>query len=243
LEGVLAGIVTETSKKRDHELDFDDFDWEDAAVFGGIAGFVEESLREENRRDPSEVRDEDDFDVMDELGEAPVSLKRQLQMLAAGNPGLARYIIRRAREQNEQWALQAQARRLAMAVEKAYKRQEEEEKEGRLSSKTMNEALTRWCEYKWGDLDEKQYEEYPTLFLLEELIGEKLKVTLDYRKIDGQWEDGLVVLPKRLAKLKGKAFFHGYCEKWKKEYYFRMDRTRNITLAPETEERGTNLPP
>jgi hypothetical protein len=40
-------------------IDFDDFDLEDAAVLGGIAGFVEESLREERS---GETQDEDTSD-------------------------------------------------------------------------------------------------------------------------------------------------------------------------------------
>jgi len=92
-------------------------------------------------------------------------------------------------------------------------------------------------------VDEKEHEEYPSLYPLGEAIGQEWKVVLDYRKIDGQWEEGLIVVPKRLAKLKKEAFFHDYCEKWKKDWYFRMDRTRNITLAPEKEERGPDFPP
>lgn len=223
-------------------VDFDDFDWEDAFKFGAVAGFIEESLREENRRDPSEYPDEEDFDVTEEFKEAPVSLKRQLQMLAAGNPELARYIIRRARHDSEQWALQAQARRLALAADEAYKRQDEEDKRGTLSKETMSNALGKWCDYKWASLDEKDHEEHPELYWLAEAISDEWKVVLDYPKVDGTWEEGLVVLPKRLAKLKGKAFFHGYCEKWKSDWYFRMDRIRNLRLAPEGEQTGEGGP-
>ena len=181
------------------------------------------------------------FDIA-EAGEVTPSLKRQLQMLAAGNPGLARHVIRRAREDSEQWALQAQARRLAIAVDKAYKRQEEEEKGGSLSSETMNEALTRWCEYRWAGLDEKEHEEYPKLYLLEEAIGEGWKVVLDYRKFDGTWEEGLMIQPKRFAKKKGRIYIHAFCEQWNKEYYFRLDRMRNIKLAQESEQNSAGDP-
>ena len=111
-------------------VDFDDFDWEDATTFAGIAGFIEESLREENRKDPSEAPEDEEFDDFRNEEEF-ISTKRKLQMLAARDPEFARYVIKKAREQSEQWALQAQARRLISAADKAYKLQEEEDQRHR----------------------------------------------------------------------------------------------------------------
>jgi len=218
---------------------FDDFDLEDAAIFGGISGFVEESLREENRTDPSEIRE--DYDVgIDDDEEIVPSLKRQLQMLAAQNPGFAEHVIRRDREDSEQVALQTQAMRLATAAVRAHERQDEEEKNGTLSKSTMSDALTKWGKYKWALLDEKEHEQYPVLYLLGEAISEGWRVKLDYQKFDGQWEEGLILLPKRFAKLKDKVFLHAFCEKWEKEWYFHMDRVKNINLVPENKEKRSS---
>jgi len=144
-------------------------------------------LREENRRDQSELSEAGEFDeVKDE--EQILSIKRQIQMLAAQNPDLAKHVIRRAREQSEQWALQAQAKRLVSAAESAYRRQEEEEKKGTLSAETMSDALTKWSEYKWALLSEEEHEEHPDLYWLAEVISDESKVRLDYLKHDGQWK-------------------------------------------------------
>ena len=216
-------------------MDFDDFDLEDAAISGGIAGFMEESLRDETRRNPSEIEEGYDFDINGTPEKVP-SLKRQIQMLAAENPGLANYIIRKNREVTEQGTLHEQAKQLVLAAERASQRQTEEEAKGILSEETMSDALKKWSKYKWALLDEKEHEEYPELYWLSEAIGESWKVSLDYRNFEGKWEEGLIVLPKRFAKLKGKVFLHAFCEEWKKEWYFRMDRMRNMKLAAEVEQ-------
>jgi len=211
-------------------INFDDFDWEDATTFGGIVGFVQESLKEADRRDSSEPSEDDEpGDYNDE--EEVISTKRQLQMLDAQDPDLARSIITKAKEQSEQWALQAQARQLISAADKADKLQEEENQKGALSSETMSDALAKWAEYKWADLSEEEHEEYPVLYMLAEVITDELKVTLDYLKTDGKWEEKLVVQPRRFAKLKNRVYLHGTCDQWKKDWYFRMDRVRNIRLA------------
>lgn len=211
-------------------MDFDDFDWKDATTFGGIAGFIEESLREENRRDPSELSEDEKFDeVKDE--EEILSVKRQLQMLAAQNPDLAKHVVRRARECSEQWALQAQAKRLISGVVKAYKRQEEEKTKGTLCNETVSDALAKWSEYMWALLSEEEHEDYPDLYWLAEVITDESKVSLDYLRSDGQWEEGLIIQPKRFAKHKNNIYIHGTCDQWKKDLYFRMDRIRNIKLA------------
>ena len=211
-------------------VDFDDFDWEDATTFAGIAGFIEESLREENRKDPSEAPEDEEFDDFRNEEEF-ISTKRKLQMLAARDPEFARYVIKKAREQSEQWALQAQARRLISAADKAYKLQEEEDQRGALTSETMSNALGKWVEYKWADLSEEEHEDYPVLYMLAEVITDELKVTLDYLKTDGKWEEGLIVQPRRFAKLKKRVYLHGTCDQWKKDWYFRMDRLKNIKVA------------
>jgi len=127
--------------------------------------------------------------------------------------------------------LQAQARRLISAADKAYKLQEEEDQRGALTSETMANALGKWVEYKWADLSEEEHEDYPVLYMLAEVITDELKVTLDYLKTDGKWEEGLIVQPRRFAKLKKRVYLHGTCDQWKKDWYFRMDRLKNIKVA------------
>lgn len=211
-------------------MDWSEFGWKDAAILGGIAGFIEQSLREENERYRTEPEEERDFDI-DDSEQLPVSLKTELRRLAASDPRLARYAIDKVREQKEQWALQSQEKRFALAVKDAYERQDEEEKKGFLSNETMSDALTEWSRYKWGGLTEEEHERHPELYWLGEAISEEWKVVLDYRKMDGKWEEGLLVQPKRFAKNKGQIYLHGFCDKWKKEYYFMLDRTRNMKLA------------
>jgi len=52
-------------------IDFNDFDLEDAAIFGGIAGFVENSLKEEkaSRKKAQEETEEFPWDEEDEQNE------------------------------------------------------------------------------------------------------------------------------------------------------------------------------
>ncbi|MFC1891173.1 hypothetical protein ACFLZT_02165 [Thermodesulfobacteriota bacterium] len=218
-------------------MDFDDFEWEDAAVFGGIAGFSEESLKEESSRDPSEIEKDYEFNI-DSPWEKVQGLKWQIQMLAAVEPNLERYIIRKARELREQQALYKQARRLLHAAIKAAKHQEEEKEKGILNEESMSDALTKWAEYQWALLDEKEHEKYPDLYWLEEIIGEDWQVNLDYCNLYGKWEEGLKVLPKRFAKLNGKVFLHAFCTEWKKEWYFHLDRIRNMKFTAESEEKS-----
>jgi hypothetical protein len=214
-------------------MDFDDFDWEDAIEFGAMAGFTEESLGKENENDPSEVAEDYDLES-DESTENVISLDRQLEMLAAQNPGLAEYVIKKAKEEREQGELKAQSVRLANAAKEAYRLQDEEEKHGALSDETMNNALTKMAAYKWALLDEQDCESSPDVCWIEEAISEEWKIKLDFLKLDGQWEQGLIVLPKRVAKLKDNIFIYAFCDQWKKHWYFGMDRIRNLKPIPET---------
>ena len=191
-------------------MDFDDFDWEDAIKFGAAAGFAEESLREEEQIDPSELPD--DFEPSnDEAVEDIIRLDRQLQMLAAENSGLADYVVRRAMEDREQMALHAQANKYLFEIEKAEKRKEEEEKNGMLSSKTMNDSISKVARYKWGLLEDKDCEKYPNILWIQEAISERWKASFDYLNFKGEWEKGLITQPKRTAKFRDKVFIYVFC--------------------------------
>lgn len=83
---------------------FDDgnFSAEDAAVFGGIAGFAEESMREENI-DPDEYDPIDDQKEKDEIDNY-VNNNVPLRLLRNENPNLFNYVLKLAREHQLKWA-------------------------------------------------------------------------------------------------------------------------------------------
>jgi len=208
-------------------MGFDNFDWEDSIEFAEAAGFAEESMREEEQINHSEILEDFEPDN-DEAIESVITLDRQLQMLAASNPGLARYTIRSAMEHREQGALHAQATQLLYELEKASKLQDEEEKNGTLRTKTMNDSITKMARYKYGTLDDKDCEEYPDVLWIQEAITEGWKASIDYLNFKGEWEQGLIIQPERTAKQKDKIFIYAFCEQWKKHWYFRMDRMKNM---------------
>jgi len=74
------------------------FDWDDpnsdAAMFGGIAGFVEESIKSED-----EVLQETDIDLEDsDIEDNNIASDRQLQVLKATKPALFEYITNKVIE-------------------------------------------------------------------------------------------------------------------------------------------------
>lgn len=97
---------------------------------------------------------------------------------------------------------------------------------------TMNSSLGNWSSHKCGSLDEKEYEDNPDLFGIEEAINEGWKLNFDYKESDGKSYEGLVVLPKKIAKLNNKILIHGYCDQWKKLWYFRFTDILNFTFCP-----------
>lgn len=89
----------------------DGFDWEDAAILGGIVGFVEESLREEMAVEKENEDKWQDCTAEEDDREVPVSLKRRLQMLRASNPELADYVISSVKNFRKQGELQREVQR------------------------------------------------------------------------------------------------------------------------------------
>jgi len=73
-----------------------EFDAKDAAIIGGIMGFAEESMREENRQ-PDEV--EEDVD-MPSGGDVDVTMR----LLRNENPGLFDYVVKAVLKHKRQWA-------------------------------------------------------------------------------------------------------------------------------------------
>ena len=85
-------------------FDFDDdFDMEDATIIGGIMGFAEESIREENRQ--LEDINEEDYGL-DEVTDRDTNLR----LLRNENPGLVKYLLSLVIKQKRQWAKARMAR-------------------------------------------------------------------------------------------------------------------------------------
>jgi len=75
---------------------FDDgFDAEDATIIGGIMGFAEESIREEDRL-PEDIEEIDDADI----AEQNINMK----LLRNENPSLFAYVIEKVIEHKRKWA-------------------------------------------------------------------------------------------------------------------------------------------
>ena len=93
-------------------FDFDgdgSFDMEDAAVIGGMMGFAEESMREEDRN-PDEVSDhvtEEDKEEIDRV--------TSLRLLRNENPGLVDYLINLVKTQRKRWSIARRQRERDMA--------------------------------------------------------------------------------------------------------------------------------
>lgn len=82
-------------------MDFlDNFELADAAIIGGIAGFVQDSLKSEDKWSNEDGFDEEDFAraVEDEVA---LSGDTQLRLLYNENPGLVRFLIRKVYEDRE----------------------------------------------------------------------------------------------------------------------------------------------
>ena len=77
---------------------FDDgFDMEDATIIGGIMGFAEESIREENRQ-PDEIDEEP------EGMPSGRSVSVTMKLLKNENPGLFAYVVKKVLEHKRKWA-------------------------------------------------------------------------------------------------------------------------------------------
>ena len=76
---------------------FDDgFDIEDATIIGGIMGFAEESMREENRQ-PDEIEEE----IEEPRGR---SVSVTMRLLKNENPNLFAYVVKKVIEHKRKWA-------------------------------------------------------------------------------------------------------------------------------------------
>ncbi len=81
-----------------------DFDAEDAAILGGIAGFAEESMREEDRK----PEDNEDYDSIVVDLENPKEIN--LRLIRNMNPELFRYVVSLVAKHNKKWRQQRLAR-------------------------------------------------------------------------------------------------------------------------------------
>ena len=138
-------------------MDFDDFDWEDAATFGGIMGFAEESAREERMKDPSEPFYKERFMSLDDT-ESKLTLKQKLRLLENMNADLARYVKEKVKEQKKYWRISRKSSSAFRDVAKEWQHLKEEEKEKGIDYDKRLEALNKWWDYQQGGLTEEDYE-------------------------------------------------------------------------------------
>jgi len=82
-----------------------DFDIEDATILGGIAGFAEESLREENR-------DLSELDPSEESVKSEADKEISLRRLRSTEPALFEYIVKLVVKHRKAWAEQRRQREL-----------------------------------------------------------------------------------------------------------------------------------
>jgi len=212
-------------------MDFDDFDWEDATTLGGIMGFAEESVREENMKDPSEPCCEERFDASSDDTESGLSLKQQLRLLENMNPDLARYVIEKVKEQKKYWRISRESSSELQEVANDWQRLEEEEKEKGIDYDKRLDALNKWWDYQRGGLVEKDYETYPFLFFIDEAIGEGWRLIIDYEKDTGERHEARIIKPERAFKHENVIYLTAYCEMRKAKRHFRVDWIRNVRMA------------
>jgi hypothetical protein len=210
-------------------MDFDDFDWEDATILGAILGFVEESLEAERMKDPSEPDGEGRFESTD-AEDLKLTLKQQLRLLANTNPDLARYVVRKAREQQKYWRISRKSSSALQKIVREWQRLEKEEKEKGIDYDKRLEALNNWWEYRNGGLHEKDYETYPFLYLVDEAIGQGWRLVIDYEKDTGERQKDRVVKPERAFKDESGIYLSAYCEMRKATRHFRVDWIRNLRI-------------
>lgn len=212
-------------------IDFDDFDWEDAAVLGGIAGFVEESLREERNGEPREEEVWRGSPLEKEDYEEPVSLRRQLQMLRASNPALADHVIRKALEFRAQGELRRESeRQKEELLKKCEWIQKMKAETGVEPAREADERQSMWMEYQGGGLDDKDYEENPVLFFLDEMHAVGEPVEIDYVSANEKLSRKLVIRPERNMKYKGHVYVEAILEPRGRTEFLRADQIRNAKI-------------
>lgn len=99
-----------------------DFTAEDAAVVGGMMGFAEESVREENQELPELSEDQSDI-------ESAADNEVNLRLIRNANPELFRYIISIAQRQSIKWAQERREREAVSDELEAMARSEKELKD------------------------------------------------------------------------------------------------------------------
>lgn len=210
-------------------MDFDDFDWKDAAILGGIMGFAEESIREEMASDPIDSDpDPWNFDDIEKEPEMRISLRRQLQML---DPGVREYLLGLLRKQGEYRKVRRKSDGMRnKVVREAKKCQEEERETGRCSEARQQKMMEAFFEYQNGGLEETDYQEYPDLFYFDEVIGDKSELEIDYRKNDEETEENLLIQPIGHIKSKGHIYLEALVKPSDMRRFFRIDHIREHRL-------------
>jgi hypothetical protein len=83
----------------------DKFDITDMAFLGGVVGFVDEALAEENQ-----FQDEDGPDPLDVVSNNSVPNDVNIRLFRNGHPDLYEHIVRTISNQQKEWAKEREAR-------------------------------------------------------------------------------------------------------------------------------------
>jgi len=189
-------------------MDFDDFDAEDAAILGGIIGFAEESIRDEEeylRGEPLREDEPGDQDWVDtsgndwdtQLAEAYLSgLSPEMRETVLRSVVRNKLAVRLKRKEQES------AKRLLTASKRI---QKEFSERGSPTMKAQHEYLSALIDYR-GSPSERDYERYPDLFFIEEALGQGWELEFDYTSLMGDRVEGLVGTVRRIAKDGGKIY-------------------------------------
>lgn len=93
-------------------MDFGDFEIADAAILGGVMGFVEEATRDEER-----MLDESDFNPEGFSEAVRDAVDRshdvQIRLLYNENPGLVEFLVKKVREERENYQKSADEKEIA----------------------------------------------------------------------------------------------------------------------------------
>lgn len=216
-------------------MDFDDFDAEDAAVLGGIIGFAEESVREENAPDPSEPESWDSDDIEPEP-RMSISIRRQLDMLG---PEMREAVLSSVMEFRKARELDRASNRLRDAMLREAKICEKEEREnGFYSEESEKRMLEAFFDYRNGGLVGSDYEEYPDLFYFDEIIGEGGEIEIEYLEDDAEEGEEIIIRPIGHIKHKGRVYLEALVEPSGIRRFFRIDCIKKHRLPRQ--ESGSN---
>jgi len=217
-------------------MDFDDFDAEDAAIFGGVVGFAEESIREENAPDPSEP-DPWEFEEVETEPEPPISLRRRLEMM---DPGMRETLLKIASKQRESRGVYNKSRRLKDALAREVETCRKEEREtGRCSEESHGRMMKALYDLRNGGVEESDYIKFPELYFFDEIGIEKTPIEIDYAENGEEEEEKLTILPVNNLKYKGRIYIEALVKPGNVPRFFNIEY---IKIRPHSKENREPKP-